>query len=201
MKVILPILACCVLASCAQPRYSKQWVPITDPLFKDIYGENAPTVESIFGGEEGLALLDKPDSVALFALRPMNDNDVPDQITTLGIFEAVGSGETLTLEDYRHLFEALQQPENYGDRFLGVTSADFGFKVVSGTNVLDIVFDLETPSVTVAWLQRHHDERRAASLGLIKAACEIAQSHLNPDQQLKRQIGRKCSNTTIDTYR
>ncbi len=194
MKTILPILACCVLASCTQPRYSMPWVSITDPLLKEAYGEHAPTLDSIFAGPDGLAMLDRPDSVTVFALRPMNDGDQLDRITTLGFFAAVGSGRTLSPEEYRPLFAALQEPQNYGDQFLGVTSADFGFKVASGTNVLDIVFDLETPAVTIARMQRQHDDRRAASLALVEAACRISQQHLKPDTIYRKRIGRERSN-------
>jgi hypothetical protein len=174
------------------------WVPITDPLIKEAYGDRAPTVESIFAGQDGLAMLDRPDTVSVFALRPLNDKNQVGQITTLGFATAVAPGTTLSPEEYRLLFAALREPQNYGDQFLGVTSVDFGFKIVSGTNVLDIVFDLETPAVTIARMQTQHAERRAASLALVKAACEIAQEHLQPSTELRKQIGRKRSNTSLN---
>lgn len=176
------------------------WVPITDPVFKEIYGEHTPTVESIFSGPDGLAILDRPDTVSVFALRPMNEGDQLDKITTIGFFAAVGAGTTLCPEDYRPLFTALRDPENYGDQFLGVTSADFGFKIVSGTNVLDIVFDLETPAVKITRMQQQHDDRRVASIALVKAACKIAQEHLQPNTELRKQIGRERSNNSLLTY-
>jgi hypothetical protein len=173
------------------------WVPITDPVFRETYGEHAPSIESIFLGKDGLALLDRPESVAVFSLRPMDDNDQFDKITTLGFFAAVGPGRSLTPEEYQPLFAALQEPQNYGDQFLGVTSADFGFKVVSGTNVLDILFDLETPSVTIARRGQQRDDRRAASLGLVTKACRIAQLHLKPDTDYRKRIGRDRSNQAV----
>lgn len=191
MKALLPILACCVLAFCTHPRYSMPWVPITDPVFKEIYGEHAPTLEAIFGGQGSLALLDRPGSVTVFRLRPMNETDQSDKITTLGFFAAVGPGKPLSWTDYQPLFAALQSPGNYGDQFLGVTSADFGYKIISGSNVLDIVFDLETPSVTIACTERRHNDRRAVSLVLVEAACRVAQQHLKPDTDYRKRIGRE----------
>lgn len=173
------------------------WVPITDPMFKETYGENAPTILSIFGGQEGLKVFEQPNSVSVFTLRPTNENDQLDRITTLGSFAAAGPGRCLMPKDYRPLLAALQEPQNYGDQFLGVTRADFGFKIVSGTNVIDIAFDLETPSVTVGNLQQKHDDRRAVSLDLITMACGIAQQYLKPETDYSKRIGRKRSNNDL----
>jgi len=174
------------------------WVPITDPEFREIYGEHAPTLETIFGGQGNLALLERPDSVSVFSLRPIHDDDQLDKITTLGFFAAVGPATPLSRADYQPLLAALQASENFGDQFLGVTGADFGFKIISGTNVLDIVFDLETPSVTIARTQSRHDDRRTVSLALVEAACRVEQHHLQPEIDYRKRIGRDRPNKALN---
>jgi hypothetical protein len=178
------------------------FIPITHPFFSDAYGDLRPTLDSILG-DGRREMLREPDSISLYPARHMMPEDEAnlDALTLLGFSVAVGDGVPLDRQDVHGLVALMERPENFGDNFLGVTSADFGLKFTKGTNSLDVIFDLVVPAVTLAARHTRHDDRRAASPDLMAEACSLAETYLFKDQNLQRKIEIfRSSNNAPGTY-
>ena len=162
---------------------------LSDPLLQEAYGPEAPTIDSILG-DGRREILCKPDAIRIYSVRHRmpEDYEMLERLTLLGFSIAIGNGVPLDKDTVRPLVLAMQQLENYGDNFLGVTSADFGLKFTKGTNTLDLIFELVVPSITLASRTYQHDDRRALSPTLMAEACKLAEAYLFEDQYLQRKI-------------